>query len=274
MRLLLADDHRIVREGLRWMLSGEPDIEIVGEVGDGGQLFDALDRDRVDVVLLDLRMPGLSGLEVLQRLTRCERSTPGPAVVILSMHEEPSVVRRAIELGAAGYLLKSSTRDQLLTALRHVAAGHCYVQAEVTGPLLDQVAGRRPPETVPTLTERELDVLELVAAGHANKQIAARLGLSEDTVKSHLKAAFAHLGARNRTEAVMTASRLELIGPGRGSPQAPMGPLGATRSGERHEPSRPRPGAGGPDPGPCLGQLDGRTMGSAEPQGAAEEVGP
>lgn len=224
MRLLLADDHQIVREGLRWMLSGEPDIDIVGEVDDGRQLLDVLDRGGVDVVLLDVRMPGLSGLEALQSLSGTERTTRRPAVVILSMHQEPSVVRRAIELGAAGYLLKSSTRDQLLAALRHVAAGHCYVQAEVTGPLLDQVAGRRPLATVPTLTERELDVLELVAAGHSNKQIAVRLGLSEDTVKGHLRGVFAHLGAGNRTQAVVMASRLELIGPNRGSSQAPKVP--------------------------------------------------
>ncbi len=213
MKLLLADDHGIVRDGLRWMLSGEPDIDIVGEASDGQQLLDAIKAadGSVDMVLLDIRMPGLGGLDALQRLTATDVSTGSPAVIVLSMHQEPAVVQRAIELGAAGYLLKSSTREQLLGALRHVAAGHCYVQAEVTGPLLDHVAGRKNTRSLPTLTDRELEVLGLVAAGQGNKQIGARLGVTEATVKTHLKAVFARLDAANRTEAVTTALRLGLI---------------------------------------------------------------
>lgn len=213
MKVLLADDHRIVRDGLRWMLAGEPDVDIVGEAGDGQQLIDALQGGdgEVDVVLLDLRMPGLGGLDALQRLCDAGWSTGTPAIVILSMHQEPAVVRRAIELGASGYLLKSSTREELLTALRHVAAGNSYIQAEITGPLLDQVAGRNAPSAVPTLTDRELEVLELVAAGRANKQIAVQLGVTEDTVKTHLKTIFARLGVENRTQAVTTALRLGVI---------------------------------------------------------------
>lgn len=212
MRVLLADDHRIVRDGLRWMLSGEPDIEIVGEASDGQQLLDAIDADdaAIDVVILDIRMPGVGGLDALQRLGGIRRATL-PAVVILSMHQEPAVVRRAIELGAAGYLLKSSTREELLAALRHIVAGHSYIQAEITGTLLDQVAGRSDPSVLVALTARELDVLRLVAAGCANKHIAARLGVSEATVKTHLKAIFSRLGAANRTEAVTTGLRLGLI---------------------------------------------------------------
>lgn len=214
MRLLLADDHQIVRDGLRWMLAGEPDIEIVAEAGSGQQLLDVL-RDRpgsVDIVLLDIRMPELGGLDALQRLTAPGRPSDVPKVVILSMHQEPAVVRRAVELGAAGYLLKSSTREQLLTALRRVAAGDCYVQAEVTGPLLDHVAGRSGGPAVPMLTARERDVLELVAAGRANKQIATHLGVSEATVKSHLKAIFARMDTTNRAEAVARAIQFDLIG--------------------------------------------------------------
>ena len=213
MRLLLADDHRIVRDGLTWMLSGEPDIVIVGEVSDGQQLIDALAAadDDVDIVLLDIRMPGLGGLEALQRIAAAGR-TRSPAIVVLSMHQEPAVVRRAIELGAAGYLLKSSTRDELLACLRQVAAGNGFVQPEVTGPLLDRLAGRGA-TSEPTLTPREVDVLRLVAAGHSNKQVAARLGVTVDTVKTHLKAVFVRLGVANRTEAVTTALRLGLIEP-------------------------------------------------------------
>lgn len=213
MRVLLADDHRIVRDGLRWMLSGEPDVEIVGEASDGQQLLDALDGDdaEIDVVILDIQMPGVGGLDALQRLGGNRRVTTRPAIMILSMHQEPAVVRRAIELGAAGYLLKSSTREELLAALRYVAAGDSYVQAEITGMLLDQVAGRSDPSALVALTAREVDVLRLVATGLANKEIAARLGVGEATVKTHLKGIFARLGATNRTEAVTTALRLGLI---------------------------------------------------------------
>lgn len=212
MKILLVDDHGIVRDGLRWMLEGEPDIQIVGEAADGQQLIEwlAAYEGEVDVVLLDIRMPGVGGLEALQQLNDvCDEGTP--AIVVLSMHQEPAVVRRAIELGAAGYLLKSTTREQLLAALRHVAAGYCYVQAEVTAPLLEQVAGRVSSPAPPQLTERERDVLRLVAAGQANRQIATQLGIGEATVKTHLREAFARLNAVNRAEAVATALQRGLL---------------------------------------------------------------
>lgn len=215
MRVLLADDHAIVREGLRWMLREEPDIDIVAEAANGGELLEALGRHpgEVDIVLLDLRMPGLGGLDALERIVAPEAATCAPAVVILSMHHEPFLVRRAIELGAAGYLLKSATRRDLIAALREVAAGNSYLHAEVTGPLLDQVAGRAPPATTPTLTARETEILTLVAAGSANKEVAAELGVAEETVKSALKDAFARLRAANRAEAVAKAIQLGLIDP-------------------------------------------------------------
>lgn len=213
MKLLLADDHAIVRDGLRWMLSGEPDIDIVGEASDGQQVLDALRAadGAVDVVLLDIRMPVLGGLDALRLLRRTDGAALTPAFIVLSMHQEPAVVLRAIELGAAGYLLKSSTREQLLAALRHVAAGNCDGQAEVTGPLLDHVAMRDDIPSLPALTDRELEVLGLVATGQGNKQIAARLSLTEATLKTHLKAIFSRLGVTNRTEAVTAALRLRLI---------------------------------------------------------------
>lgn len=212
MKVLLADDHGIVRDGLRWMLSGEPDIEVIGEAADGCELLEALSAHdgEIDVVLLDIRMPGVGGLEALQQLAA--RDDPrGPAVVILSMHQEPAVVRRAIELGAAGYLLKSTSREELLTALRHVAAGNAYVMAEVTGPLLDHLAGREPSSPSAVLTPRERDVLRLVAAGHTNRQVAAELGISEATVKTHLKDIFAHLDVVSRAEAVAMALQRGLL---------------------------------------------------------------
>jgi DNA-binding NarL/FixJ family response regulator len=194
------------------MLAGEPDIDIVAEVGDGQELLDELAaHTTVDLVLLDVRMPGLGGLDALQRLSHMWKDQNKPRVIVLSMHDEPAVVRRAIELGAAGYLLKSSTREELLAALRHVAAGQCVVQAAVTGPLLDHVAGRHRVPGFSILTDRELQVLGLVARGMANKQIAVALDLSEATIKTHLKAIFVRLDAANRAEAVAKALQLGLI---------------------------------------------------------------
>lgn len=213
MRLLLADDHRIVREGLRWMLAGEPDVEIVAEASDGRELLEQL-RDggrEVDIVLLDLHMPGMGGLDALAQLEEHVDGRRTPAVVVLSMHAEPSLVRRSIELGVAGYLLKSATRDQLLTALRCVMAGNSYVQPEVTAPILDHLAGRGEANPTPRLTEREREVVTLVADGKANKQIASLLGVTEATVKTHLKEVFTRLGAANRAEAVAKALHYGLV---------------------------------------------------------------
>jgi DNA-binding NarL/FixJ family response regulator len=216
MRILLADDHLVVREGLRWMLSTEPDLDIVAEVDNGVDLLDTLDdpSTEVDVVLLDLRMPRLDGLQVLQAIAGRNPSEDGdaPAIIVLSMHSEASHVRRALELGAAGYLLKNMTRTQLVTALREVAAGHAYVQCDVVAPLLDQLAGRATDAGAHTgLTERELEVLRLVAAGFPSKQIGTELGISETTVKTHLKDIFARLHVSNRAEAASRALRLGLI---------------------------------------------------------------
>jgi two-component system, NarL family, response regulator YdfI len=216
MRILLADDHLVVREGLRWMLSTESDLNIVAEVDNGVDLLDALDDPsiEVDVVLLDLRMPRLDGLQVLQAIAGRNRSEDRdtPAIIVLSMHSEASHVRRALELGAAGYLLKNMTRAQLVTALREIAAGHAYVQCDVMAPLLDQLAGRATDVSADAeLTGRELQVLRLVAAGLPSKRIGTELGISETTVKTHLKDIFARLHVSNRAEAASKALRLGLI---------------------------------------------------------------
>ena len=139
MKIILADDHKIVREGLRWMLSDEDDIEIVGEADSGEALLDLVNHVEADIVLLDVRMPGISGLESLEILS--ERF-PDLKVIILSMHGEPAYVRRAVELGAAGYLLKSSDREELIGALTAVAAGKSYIQGDVTETLSSNGANR------------------------------------------------------------------------------------------------------------------------------------
>jgi DNA-binding NarL/FixJ family response regulator len=206
MRIILADDHKIVREGLRWMLSDEDDVEIVGEADSGEALLKLVDRVDADIVLLDVRMSGMSGLDALEILN--ER-VPDLKVIILSMHGEPAYVRRAVELGAAGYLLKSSDRDELLGALAAVAAGKAYIQGEVTETLMKTISGQEAGTSL--LSPRETEILVLVSRGLENKQIATELGISEATVKTHLKGVFSRLDVSSRAEAAAVGLRLGLI---------------------------------------------------------------
>jgi DNA-binding NarL/FixJ family response regulator len=205
MRLVIADDHRIVREGLAFMLSDHDSIDIVGEAESGEELLRLLTDVETDVVLLDIRMPGLSGLETLDVITE---EHPDVRVVILTMHDDATFVRRAIESGASGYLLKSAAPAEVIRALEAVEAGKAYVQSEVTAPLLAGIAGS---DEGTTLAPRQREVLQLVAEGLENKQIARRLDISEATVKTYLKSAFDTLGARGRAEAVAIALRRGLI---------------------------------------------------------------
>lgn len=206
MRVILTDDHKVVRDGLRWMLSGEEDVEIVGEAESGEMLIDLLASTQADVVLLDVRMPGMGGLDALAVITA---QNPDVSVIVLSMHDEPAYVRRAIESGAAGYLLKNANRAEILEALRSVHAGRAYVQAQLTGTLLNTISGRE--RVASTLSPRELEVLSLVSRGFENKQIATELGISEATVKTHLKGVFVRLEASSRAEAVAIGLRLGII---------------------------------------------------------------
>ncbi len=206
MRVILADDHKVVREGLRWMLSGEQDVEIVGEAESGEQLIALLSALPADIVLLDVRMPGMSGLDALAVITQ---RAPDVQVIVLTMHDEPAYVRRAIELGAAGYLLKNADREEILEALRTVHSGRAYVQGDLTGTLLKTISGRE--RIADALSPREVEVLSLVSQGLENKQIARSLGISEATVKTHLKGVFARLDVSSRAEAVAIGLRLGII---------------------------------------------------------------
>jgi DNA-binding NarL/FixJ family response regulator len=206
MRIVIADDHRVVREGIRFMLSDETDIEIVGEAETGDELLGIVESEPVDVALLDVRMPGMSGFDVLERLVEI---APQVRVLMLSMHDQPAYVRRAMELGAAGYVLKSAGRDELLTALRVVAEDGTYLPSELMEPLIAGVTGRAGPTG--KLSPRERQVLQLVADGYENKQIAAELELSEATVKTYLRGVFERLEVSSRAEAVAVGLRLGVI---------------------------------------------------------------
>lgn len=203
-RVMLVDDHRIVREGLAYMLTEVDGVELVGEAGSAAEMFDMVDRMGPDIILLDVHMPEMSGLEALERLLR---DHPDLKVIMLSMHDQAAYVQQAIRLGAAGYLLKSAGLEELVRALQTVSEGRPYLQGELAGALVEMtdVADS------PSLTTRELEVLRLLTAGSENKQIARQLGISEATVKTHLKSIYERLEVRSRAEAAARAVRLGLV---------------------------------------------------------------
>ena len=208
VRLLVVDDHEVLRQGLRFMVRNVADLVIAAEAGDGAEAVDRIAADAPDVVLLDVRMPNLDGLETLREI---HRRWPGMPVLIFSMYDDPEYVEAALEAGAAGYLLKSVGQEELLRAVRAVAAGSGYLQAEITRPVLQRFARNAGPPAVARLSPREVEVLRLLADGFANKQIARRLDLSEATVKGYLSQLFDKLGASDRAHAVALALRTRLI---------------------------------------------------------------
>ncbi|CAM5334116.1 response regulator transcription factor [Streptomyces xanthochromogenes] len=205
IRILLADDHPVVREGLRGMLAAEPDLEVVAEAADGPQAEALCARLRPDIVLMDLRMPGGDGVESIERLTA---SGLPCRVIVLTTYETDRDILRAVEAGAAGYLLKDLARGELARAVRAAARGETVLAPSVAGRLVDQLRAR--PER-PRLSEREASVLRLVAQGCTNAEIGRRLFVAESTVKTHVVRIFGKLGVDDRTAAVTRAMSLGLI---------------------------------------------------------------
>lgn len=206
MKVAITDDHRVVREGIRYMLGDAPGIEVVGEAESGEEILALVASEPVDVVLLDVRMPGMGGLDVLERLNA---TAPQVRVLMLSMHDQLAYVRRSIELGAAGYVLKSAGRDELLTALRVAAEGGTYLPSELMEPLVAGMTGGV--RSSGRLSPRERQVLQLVADGYENKQVATELEISEATVKTYLRGVFDRLDVSSRAEAVAVGLRLGVI---------------------------------------------------------------
>lgn len=202
IRVLLVDDHKLVRDGIKWMLSNEPSIEVVGEASSGGELFDLLTEAEVDVVLLDIRMPGMSGLEIMVELS--QTSEP-PRVLMLSMYDEPGLVQQAVKLGASGYLKKSAGRDELVKAIQVVAGGKPYLQGELTLPLMAQIGVS--PAAAPQLSEEDRNILELMALGQNNREIAMNLGVEERELLTAVQSLLSRLGVHSRSEAVAIALR-------------------------------------------------------------------
>lgn len=204
VRILVVDDHPIVRSGIMSVLATQPDFEVVGEASNGADAVAAAARLAPDLVLMDLRMPVKNGVDASAEISR-ER--PATRVVVLTTYASDGEVLRAIEAGAVGYLLKDVPHDELFRALRAVARGERYLAPVVTERLMAK--WQQPART--TLTERELDVLRCVANGEGNKQIAQSLGIAEPTVKAHLVHIFEKLGVENRTAAARVARERGLI---------------------------------------------------------------
>ena len=208
IRLLIADDHPVVRAGLAGLLSDEPGLEVVAEASDGDEAVRLAAATRPDVVLMDLRMPRVDGVEATARIAGGEAGDPPPRVLILTTYETDDQIIAAIEAGAAGYLLKAAPQAEIVAGIRSVAAGQSALSPLVAVRLVERM---RRPEPAALLTPREVDVLRLVASGHSNKQIATVLGIGESTVKTHLLKVFDKLGVADRTRAVTLAMERGLL---------------------------------------------------------------
>jgi DNA-binding NarL/FixJ family response regulator len=217
IRVLLADDQALVRSGFRMILEARPEIEVVGEAEDGVEAMEATRRLLPDVILMDIRMPNVDGVEATRRLV--SRGTES-RILILTTFDLDEYVYEAIRAGASGFLLKDVRPQELVDAIHVVAKGDALLAPSITRRLLDRFAEQapedpaKPPPQLESLTERELEVLKLVARGWSNAELAEKLFLSETTVKTHVSSVLRKLGLRDRVQAVVLAYEAGLVRPG------------------------------------------------------------
>ena len=202
IRVLIADDHPVVREGLAAILRSEPDIRVVAEATDGVHACALYDQHLPDVVILDLRMPRKDGLQVVTELMSSRR--PRPRIIVMTTYETEEDVRRALQAGAKAYLVKGALPEQILETVRRVAGGEALVPARIASVLTQSLSH-------PELSPRELQVLRKMAAGDSNKEIGQKLNITEHTVKAHVKAVLLKLDAVGRTEAIAVAMKRGLL---------------------------------------------------------------
>ena len=216
IRILIADDQELVRTGFRVILDAEPDITVAGEAADGREAVEAARSRRVDVVVMDIRMPAMDGIEATRRIAAT--GDGAPRILILTTFDLDEYVFEALRAGASGFLLKDAGADELLHAVRVVAAGDALLAPSITRRLIADYASRPAPQEQPQamseLTPRELDVLRLMARGLANAEIARELYIGDATVKTHIARIFAKLGLHDRAQAVVLAYESGLVQPG------------------------------------------------------------
>ncbi len=230
IRILIADDHAVVRQGLRTFLADEPDFEVVGEAADGAEAVQRAHELAPDVVLMDLLMPGLDGIAATARI---RRELPDTEVVALTSVLEYASIAGAVRAGAIGYLLKTTKLAELQRAIRAAAAGQVQMAPEAAARLVAEV---RAPERPAVLSGRESEILGLIARGRAHKEIAADLAIAERTVKMHVSSILGKLGLQSRTQAALYAGRIGLV---------PVDQLGVAAAGDEQAPGpEPRPTSG------------------------------
>jgi DNA-binding NarL/FixJ family response regulator len=218
IRVLIADDQALVRDGFGMILDAQPDIDVVAEAADGGEAIERARELRPDVVLMDIRMPGVDGIEATRRLLADDGA---PRVLMLTTFDQNEYVYEAMKAGASGFLLKDVRREELVNAVRVVAAGDALLAPALTRRLIEDFVRRPPPGSAPAgpladLTDRESEVLRLVARGLSNAEIAAALVVSDATVKTHVARILSKLGLRDRIQAVVLAYESGFVQPGEG----------------------------------------------------------
>lgn len=208
IRVLLADDHIVVRAGIRAFLEQSGDIQVVAEASDGKEAAALLEQTAVDVAVLDIQMPNMSGIEVTRRV-RAERKAVG--ILILTAYDDAPYIQAVLQAGANGYVLKTATPQEIVQGVRDVFQGKSVIDAALAQKLFNRFSADPDSAPVEALTDRELQILSLVGKGFTNKAIGAQLGISDRTVQNHLANIFQKLNAESRTEAVMRAVSLGLI---------------------------------------------------------------
>jgi two-component system, NarL family, response regulator NreC len=221
IKIVLADDHQIVRKGLKALLGSESDFEIIGEASDGFETMEIVERLRPDIVVLDLLMPGMNGLEVTVQLAK---NYPATGVVILSMHSNEAYIYEAVRSGARAYVLKDNTADELITAIRDVSAGRYYLGSSLPEQSFQAYKQRfeaKKSDPIEQLTPREQEILQLAIRGRSNSEIAAKLSISQRTVETHRTSLMRKLGVSNRNQLVHLALQRGIISAKEISPENP-----------------------------------------------------